>query len=64
MKLTEPMAQRMADVFTRKALRSPPTGYGLGWAADEEWLRGMILTVVTDTDLVLTGAVQIEDFDR
>ena len=64
MKLTEPMAQRMTDVFTRKALLVPPSAYGQGCDPDPEWLRSTILTVIADTDLVLTGTIQIEDFDR
>jgi len=55
LQLTGPLAQRMADVFTRKAelLHYPDSGD----------LRGLILTVITDTDLVLSGAVSLDDFE-
>lgn len=60
-RLTEGNAQRLADAFTAKAFRFL---YGDDARIDAENLRGIILTVIADTELVLTGAIQIEDFEK
>ena len=60
-RLTEANAQRLADAFTAKAFRFL---YGDDAGIDPEILRGIILTVIADTELVLTGGLQIEDFEQ
>jgi hypothetical protein len=55
-RLTEANAQRLADALTRKLLLVNPS-------IPTDSLRWVVLQVIVDTELVLTGAVQLEDFE-
>jgi hypothetical protein len=58
-RLTEANAQRLATALTSKHLRYPPAS-----EIDPDVLRGIVLTTIADTELVLTGDVQLEDFEH
>lgn len=60
-RLTEESAQRLATALTRKHLQYPGRAPYDPISPDE--LRGIVLTTIADTELVLIGAVQIEDFE-
>ena len=56
---TDADLERLADHFVAKHL-GPFHNHGNDVAAD--WLRGVILTVIADTQLVLNGTLTVDDY--
>lgn len=58
--LTNAEYERLIDAFLAKAKRGGEPGYGVTF---DEWLWGLVGTVVVDTSLVLEGKLRIEDYE-
>lgn len=57
MKLTNELAEKLTDSFTKKVLHLPTSGY-----THEEWVRVIVGTVIADTALIIEEVLSPEAY--